>query len=102
MNELSNEETAKTDRIYHGCYMRNADGTTVVIDFMNGEPCLIPTAKKYWKNPEELRRNHPQGLKKNQTLLKQKQPKIKIFKIKFTIISDFFLKQNKTIIKQCI
>ena len=63
---------------------------------------LYQLPKNTGKARKNLGGNHPQGLKKNQTLLKQNQPKIKIFKIKFTIISDFFLKQNKTIIKQCI
>ena len=75
MNELSNEETAKTDRIYHGCYIRNADGTMVVIDFMNGERCLMPTAKKYWKNPEELRRKSPTRIEKESDLAQTESTK---------------------------
>lgn len=41
MNHLFNEETAKTDKICHGCYTRNADRTRITIDFMNGESVTL-------------------------------------------------------------
>ena len=59
-----NEEVAKTDKINHVCYTRNADGIRTPINFMNGEHCFIPTAKKYWKKTEEPRRKSPRRVVK--------------------------------------
>ena len=56
MNNLSNEEAVKTDKIYHGCYGSNTVGTRILKDFMNGEHCLLQTAEKYWKNPQDVKR----------------------------------------------
>lgn len=63
MNYLSNEEATKTDKIYHGCYTRNADGKMIPRNFMNGERCLILAEEKYWKKPKDPRRKSPRRVK---------------------------------------
>ena len=76
MNELSNEEATKTNKIHHGCYRRNADGTRALIGFMNGKRCLIPSAEKYWKKPEEFRKKSPRRIKKKSDIA-QTESKLK-------------------------
>ena len=38
--------------IYQGCFTRNADGTNKII--LAGERCPCPTAKPFWKFPEDI------------------------------------------------
>ena len=40
------------DLIYHGCFKKNADGTNRNI--AGGEKCFAPTAKYFWKYPEDI------------------------------------------------
>ena len=40
------------NRIYHGCFTKNADGTNKII--LAGERCLCPTSKPFWKYPEDI------------------------------------------------
>ena len=40
------------NRIYHGCFTKNADGTNKII--LAGEKCLFPTSKCFWNFPENL------------------------------------------------
>ena len=39
--------------VYHGCFTKNADGTSKLIG--PGQKCLIPTAKCFLKDPEDVR-----------------------------------------------
>ena len=41
------------DKIYHGCFYKNADGTNKVI--AAGELCLTPTKKCFWKDPSHVK-----------------------------------------------
>ena len=34
---------------YHGCGLRNRNGTNKLIDYKRGYQCLFPTEKRYWK-----------------------------------------------------
>ena len=43
--------------IYHDCFRKNADGTNRII--ANGEDCLIPCSKPFWKYIEDI----PSGVK---------------------------------------
>ena len=40
------------DLIYHGCFKKNVDDTNRII--AGGEKCLVPTAKCFWKYPEDI------------------------------------------------
>ena len=40
-------------RIYHGCFYENADGTNKIIKA--GEKCLVPTDECFWKDPCDIR-----------------------------------------------
>ena len=40
------------NHIYHGCFTKNADGTNKII--LAGKRCLYPTAKPFWKFPEDI------------------------------------------------
>ena len=66
MNHLFNEETAKTDKICHGCYTRNADRTRITINFMNGESVtLYQLPNNTGKNQKNLGGMYQEGLTKN-------------------------------------
>ena len=41
------------DKIYHGCFYENADGTNKVI--AAGELCLTPTKKCFWKDSSDAK-----------------------------------------------
>lgn len=41
------------DRLYHGCMLKNADGTNRIIDA--GEKCLVMARKCFWKDPSEVK-----------------------------------------------
>ena len=47
----------KSERIYHGCFTRNADGTNKLL--LKGENCLFSTNNPFWKYPEGI----PTGVK---------------------------------------
>ena len=56
--------------IYHGCMIKNADGTNKII--RPGEKCLTLTAQCFWKDPQDV----ISGVKtRSQTL---KQPTVSI------------------------
>lgn len=38
------------DKIFHGCFYHNWNGTRKHIDFERGEKCLKSTNNPYWKN----------------------------------------------------
>ena len=38
------------DKIYHGYAKRYSNGKRKLIDFENGERCLIPTSHPFWSN----------------------------------------------------
>ena len=40
------------NRIYHGCFTKNADGTNKII--LAGERCFCPTSRPFWKFPEDI------------------------------------------------
>ena len=41
------------DKIYHGCFNKNADGTNKII--VAGERCFEPTDKCFWKDPNDVK-----------------------------------------------
>ena len=41
------------DKIYHGCFYKNADGTNKII--VTGERCFSPTDKWFWKDPNDVK-----------------------------------------------
>ena len=42
----------KTEKIFHGCFTKNKDGTNRLIK--KGERCLVPTSNPFWNNPEDI------------------------------------------------
>ena len=47
----------KSERIYHGCFSKNRDGTNKLIE--KGKICITPTNNPLWKYPEDV----PSGVK---------------------------------------
>ena len=41
------------DKIYHGCFYKNADGTSKVI--ATGELCLTPAKKCFWRDHSNVK-----------------------------------------------
>ena len=41
------------DRLYHGCYYKNADGTNRIV--ASGKYCLLRMKKCFWKVPCNIR-----------------------------------------------
>ena len=41
------------DHIYHGCFLKNADGTNKII--AAGDKCLVATGKCFWKDPSDVK-----------------------------------------------
>ena len=41
------------DKICHGCFYKNADGTNKII--VAGEQCLTSTAEYFWKDPNDVK-----------------------------------------------
>ena len=41
------------DKIYFGCFYKNADGTNKII--VAGEHCFAPTDKCFWKDPNDVK-----------------------------------------------
>ena len=39
-------------KIYHGCFTKNKDGTNKLIE--KGKKCICPTSKPFWKYPEDV------------------------------------------------
>ena len=44
-------------KIYHGCMLKNIDGTNKIVD--STEKCIVPTDKCMWKLPIDV----PNGVK---------------------------------------
>ena len=42
----------KSERIYHGCFSKNIDGTNKLIE--KGKICITPTNNPFWKYPEDV------------------------------------------------
>ena len=42
----------KTDKIFHGCFAKNKDGTNRLIK--KGGRCLVLTSNPFWKYPEDI------------------------------------------------
>ena len=40
------------NRVYHGCFTKNADGTNKII--LAGERCLCPISRPFWKFSENI------------------------------------------------
>ena len=65
------QEIMFEQEIYHSCATGNKDETRILIDFENGEKCLLPTSYPFWKNPEDccnkcvLTRSSAQKIRKN-------------------------------------
>ena len=43
---------SQNSNLHHGYFTKNADGTNRII--LAGERCLCPTAKPFWKFPEDI------------------------------------------------
>ena len=56
----------ESDKIYHGCFNRNKDGTNKLLK--KGEKCLAPTQLPFWKCPLDV----PNGV---MTRLQEKKTK---------------------------
>ena len=41
------------DKIYHGCFYKNSDGTNKII--VAGERCFAPTDTCFWKDPNDVK-----------------------------------------------
>ena len=41
------------DKIYVGCFYKNADGTNKII--AEGDRCFAPTDKCFWKDPNDVK-----------------------------------------------
>ena len=41
------------DKIYHGCFYKNADGTNKII--VARKRCFTPTDKCFWKDPNDVK-----------------------------------------------
>ena len=46
------EKIQKTERIFHGCFTKNRDGTNRLIE--KGKACITPTNNPFWKYPEDV------------------------------------------------
>ena len=46
-------QVAMEQRIYHGCFYKNADGTNKII--RAGEECSVPTGECFWKDPCDVK-----------------------------------------------
>ena len=42
----------KTEKIFHGCFTKNKDGTNRLIK--KRERCLVPTSNPFWNNQEDI------------------------------------------------
>ena len=42
----------KSEKIYHGCFTKNRDGTNKLIE--KGKACIIATNNLFWKYPEDV------------------------------------------------
>ena len=42
----------KSEKIYHGCFTKNRDGTNKLIE--KGKACITPTNNPFWKYPEDV------------------------------------------------
>ena len=42
----------KSERIHHGCFSKNRDGTNKLIE--KEKNCITPTNKPFWKYPEDV------------------------------------------------
>ena len=46
------EKIQKTERIFHGCFTKNRDGTNRLIE--KGKACITPTNNPFWKYPGDV------------------------------------------------
>ena len=58
-----------TDKIYHGCSTRYANGERKLVDFEICEKCLMPTSKLFWKEPTDIYRMHTRRSTKKRQLI---------------------------------
>ena len=62
------EKMEKSDRIFHGGFTKNRDGTNRIIE--KGKICLFPTNNPLWKYPEDTSsRVKTRSQEKNQKLV---------------------------------
>ena len=64
-NLLANKNHYLKDRLYHfpmyhGCGLRNKNGTNKLIDYKQGFQCFFPTDKRYWKPYHKLSKKNNQ------------------------------------------
>ena len=58
-----------TDKIYHGCMWRYANGERKLIDFEKGERCICATSNSFWKEPRDYYCMQTRKSTKNRQLL---------------------------------
>ena len=71
----------KAQKIYHGCFTKNKDGTNTLIE--KGKTCICPTDKPFWKYPEDV----SSGIK---TRAQEKNQK----KISATLFDNYFKQKD--------
>ena len=59
LNLIANKDHYLKDKIYrfppyHGCGLKNRNGTNKLIDYKRGHQCLFPTEKHYWRSCKTL------------------------------------------------
>ena len=64
-NLIANKDHYLKDKIYrfppyHGCGLKNRNGTNKLIDYKRGHQCLFPTEKHYWRSCKTLH-SRPKG-----------------------------------------
>ena len=72
--------------IYHGCFRKNADGTSRII--ANKEACLVPSSLPFWKYIEDI----PGGVRTRSQYKKQQLATRRQF-------GNYFRKKNKEAIE---
>ena len=58
-----------TNKIYHGCQTRYANGERKLIDFEKCEKYLMPTSEPFWKEPTDCRMQTRNSTKKRQLIV---------------------------------
>ena len=98
-----------TDKIYHGCATRYANGERKLIDFEKCDMCLVPMSDPFWKEPTDIYRMQTRNSTKKRQLLVGpfKVNKINLQKYNFSLTRQIktkqynqlyvlFTKENKT------
>ena len=85
-----------TDKIFHGCSTRYANGERKLIDFEKCDMCLVPTSDLFWKEPTDIYRMQTRNSTKRRELLVGpfKVNKINLQKYNFSLTRYLKIKQH--------